>query len=63
MQRTIASVFFLLFYGMLFSQEKPNIIISDDQGWGDVGFNGATVDFTQEAVTFSSKNATPPFSL
>ena len=30
------------FIGHLKAQERPNVIviISDDQGWGDVGFNG-----------------------
>lgn len=35
-------LFFLFFSGFLAAQDKPNIIliVADDLGWGDVGFNG-----------------------
>lgn len=46
MKRTILSSIFPLFTGnILIAQSLPNIILimADDLGWGDVGFNGNTI--------------------
>ncbi len=42
--RLLLAVFNLLFAASLFAANKPNVIIilTDDQGYGDVGFNGST---------------------
>ncbi|WNH11919.1 sulfatase-like hydrolase/transferase [Thalassobellus suaedae] len=54
----------------VFSQEKPNIIVilTDDQGWADVGFNGSTDIPTQnldrlasQGVVFSNGYVTHPY--
>ena len=44
MLKRIFVVLFLSFFYAVTAQKKPNvlIILSDDQGWGDVGFNGGT---------------------
>ncbi|MGB5668478.1 MAG: sulfatase [Maribacter sp.] len=66
----IAFVCFLLASNTLQAQDKPNIIIilSDDQGWNDVGFNGGkdipTPNLDQLAkagVSFSSGYASHPY--
>ncbi|WP_297086526.1 sulfatase-like hydrolase/transferase [uncultured Draconibacterium sp.] len=54
----------------VFAKERPNvlIIISDDQGWGDVGFNGCTdiptpnLDkLAEEGVSFQAGYASHPY--
>lgn len=59
----------LLYFGVE-AKERPNvlIIISDDQGWGDVGFNGCTDILTpnldklaSEGVSFQAGYASHPY--
>lgn len=42
--KPVILVLFLCYLPMIHAQKKPNIIVilTDDQGWADVGFNGAT---------------------
>ncbi|QCX40321.1 N-acetylgalactosamine-6-sulfatase [Aureibaculum algae] len=56
--------------GIAQKDKKPNvlIILSDDQGWGDVGFNGGTDiptrnldNLAKEGVVFSQGYATHPY--
>ncbi len=60
----------ILSQSFVFAQTKPNvlIILSDDQGWGDVGFNGCTdiptpnLDkLAKSGVSFQSGYATHPY--
>ncbi|WP_282049489.1 sulfatase-like hydrolase/transferase [Maribacter aquivivus] len=68
----LPSILLLIFssYTTVFSQEQPNIIVilTDDQGWADVGFNGATdiptpnLDrLASEGVTFSNGYVSHPY--
>ncbi|WP_282147837.1 sulfatase-like hydrolase/transferase [Algibacter lectus] len=58
-KRTLGLLFLILFTSInnTFGQDKPNIIVilTDDQGWADVGFNGCTDIPTQNLDRLASQ--------
>ncbi|MWW25336.1 sulfatase-like hydrolase/transferase [Algibacter lectus] len=58
-KRTLGLLFLILFTSInnTFGQDKPNIIVilTDDQGWADVGFNGSTDIPTQNLDRLASQ--------
>ena len=60
-KRTLGLLFLILFTSInnTFGQDKPNIIVilTDDQGWADVGFNGSTDIPTQNLDRLASQGA------
>ncbi|NJB83443.1 sulfatase family protein [Wenyingzhuangia aestuarii] len=70
MIKKISALLFLATVWVATAQKKPNvlIILSDDQGWGDVGFNGATDiptpnlnKLAKEGVVFSQGYSSHPY--
>ncbi|PKB43552.1 arylsulfatase A-like enzyme [Cellulophaga sp. RHA19] len=70
LKNIILFVYFLLFIQIVTAQKQPNIIVilTDDQGWADVGFNGATdiptpnLDrLASEGVVFSNGYVSHPY--
>ncbi|MDO6736360.1 sulfatase [Wenyingzhuangia sp. 2_MG-2023] len=70
MIKKISTLLFLATVLVATAQKKPNvlIILSDDQGWGDVGFNGATDiptpnlnQLAKEGVVFSQGYSSHPY--
>ena len=72
MKYFIISILLIWFTSLVEAQEnkKPNILIilSDDQGWGDVGFNGCTDiptpnldQLAKDGIVFSQGYATHPY--
>jgi arylsulfatase A-like enzyme len=68
-QILLATILFVVI-NKVYSQDKPNIIVilTDDQGWADVGFNGSTDIPTQnldrlasEGVVFSNGYVSHPY--